>query len=96
MSLQNNLDMWISFNVREEALKYFKMHQTKHVRIPALNNEKVEMEIYYIKNLGSYAIWRATKATGTYDAKTFEVRMRPKENIQGLRPGMTVIYDKKD
>ena len=54
------------------------------------------MKIDYIKNLGSHAKWRAIKATGTYDAKTFEVRMRPNENIQGLRPGMTVIYDKKD
>ena len=37
----------------------------------------------------SYATWRATRETGSYDAKTFEVRSIPDGPIEGLRPGMT-------
>ena len=45
----------------------------------------------YIRVLESYATWRATQETGSYDAKTFEVRAVPEIHIEGLRPGMTAI-----
>ena len=45
----------------------------------------------YICVRESYATWKATKETGMYDAKTFEVRAIPDEAIDGIRPGMTGI-----
>lgn len=49
------------------------------------------MRVFYIRDLGTYANWQATKATGDFDARTFEVKMRPAHPIDGLRPGMSVI-----
>ncbi len=95
MSLLDLKDMWVSFNVREDLLNDMKMGDVLDVWIPALNNQKAQMEIYYIKDMGTYAIWRATKATGTYDSKTFEVRCRPAQPIENFRPGMTVLWKRK-
>jgi HlyD family secretion protein len=44
-----------------------------------------------MKDQGSYAAWKATKASGQYDLKTFEVKARPIDKLDGLRPGMTLI-----
>ena len=83
-------DMWLTFNVREDNLKLFRMNQTVKVNIPALNKE-VEAKVFYMKNLGSYATWKATKSTGQFDMKTFEVKVRPTKKVDGLRPGMSVL-----
>ena len=58
--------------------------------VPAFN-KTVKMKIYYLKDQGTYAVWKATKANGQYDLKTFEVKARPVENVEGLRPGMSLI-----
>lgn len=87
-------DMWVTFNVREELLKDFTMDKEINVVIPALGNEKAILKIYYIKDMGSYAVWRATKATGSYDARTFQIKARPISPIQDLRPGMSVLIQK--
>lgn len=83
-------DMWMTFNVREDKLKLFRMNQTVKVNIPALNKE-VEAKVFYMKNLGSYATWKATKSTGQFDMKTFEVKVRPTKKVEDLRPGMSVL-----
>lgn len=83
-------DMWMTFNVREDNLKLFRMNQTVKVNIPALNKE-VEAKVFYMKNLGSYATWKATKSTGQFDMKTFEVKLRPTKKVEDLRPGMSVL-----
>lgn len=83
-------DMWMTFNVREDNLKLFRMNQTVKVIIPALNKE-VEAKVFYMKNLGSYATWKATKSTGQFDMKTFEVKVRPTKKVEDLRPGMSVL-----
>lgn len=84
-------DKYITFNVREQYLKDFKMGQEVKVTVPALDKKEVKARIYYIRDLGSYATWHATKTTGDWDSKTLEVKMRPLEDIPDLRPGMTVI-----
>jgi HlyD family secretion protein len=40
---------------------------------------------------GQYATWRATRATGDFDLRTFEVRAKPIDAVEGLRPGMSAI-----
>ena len=87
-------DIWFSFNVREDLLGDLKMGKIFNVKIPALNNKTVTVKVDYIKALASYATWKATKTTGQFDLKTFEVKASPVEKVENLRPGMSVIIDK--
>ena len=87
-------DMWITFNVREELLQDFTMGKEIQAVIPALGNKEVTLKIYFIKDMGTYAVWRATKATGGYDARTFQINARPTAKIENLRPGMSVLVKK--
>ena len=96
MNVLNLNDMWVTFNVREELLEKLPMGAEIKATIPALGNKETTLKVYYIKDMGSYAVWRATKVTGSYDAKTFEVRSVPESPIEGLRPGMTAIVVRND
>lgn len=86
-------DMWGTFNVREDQLNGMQVGSTITAFVPAFNKE-IEMKVYYIKDQGSYATWKATKANGQYDLKTFEVKARPIKPFEGLRPGMSLIIKK--
>ena len=90
MTISMMQDMWGSFNVREDQLNGMQVGSTIKAFVPAFNKE-VEMKVYYLKDQGSYAVWKATKANGQYDLKTFEVRARPTEKFEGLRPGMSLV-----
>ncbi len=90
MTISMLQDMWGTFNVREDQLNGMEVGKTLKVFVPAFNKE-VEMKVYYMKDQGSYAVWKATKANGQYDLKTFEVKARPTEKFEGLRPGMSLI-----
>lgn len=84
-------DTWVVFNVREEMLNELTMGREIEVMIPGLDKKTVKAEVYYIRDMGSYAVWSATKAAGEYDSKTFEVKARPIEHVENLRPGMSAI-----
>jgi HlyD family secretion protein len=84
-------DRYAVFNVREDMLAQLPRGSVVRVKIPALKQQSL-MRVYYVKDMGSYANWQATKATGDYDARTFEVKVRPEEPVEGLLPGMSVIY----
>jgi HlyD family secretion protein len=90
MSIAVMDDMWGTFNVREDQLKDMQVGSEFTAFVPAFNKE-VKMKVYYLKDQGSYAVWKATKANGQYDLKTFEVKARPVEKLDGLRPGMSLI-----
>ncbi|MFR8835105.1 HlyD family secretion protein [Bacteroides nordii] len=87
-------DMWVTFNVREDLLKNLTMGAEFEAIVPALDNKAIKLKVDYMKDLGTYAAWKATKTTGQFDLKTFEVRARPMESVEGLRPGMSVIIKK--
>lgn len=91
MTLQKD-DAWVVFNVRENLLKDIKTGTVLKVRIPALE-KTVDMKVFYIKDLGTYANWQATKATGDYDARTFQIKARPERPVENFRPGMSAIYE---
>ena len=90
MTLQT-ADHWAVFNVRETLLKDIRNGSKLKVYIPALDKTETVM-VFYIKDLGTYANWQATKSTGDYDARTFQIKARPEKPIDGFRPGMSVIY----
>ena len=87
-------DMWVTFNVREDLLKNLTMGAEFEAIVPALDNKAIKLKVDYMKDLGTYAAWKATKTTGQFDLKTFEVRAHPMESVEGLRPGMSVIIKK--
>lgn len=86
-------DLWGTFNVREDYLQGLKVGDELTAFAPAFGKD-IRMKVYYIKDEGSYAVWKATKANGQYDLKTFEVKARPVEKTDGLRPGMSLIINR--
>lgn len=86
-------DMWVTFNVREDFLKDFTVGGEIKAYVPALEKDIV-LKVTYMKDLGTYAAWKATKTTGQFDLKTFEVKARPEQPIENLRPGMSAIIEK--
>ncbi len=91
MSLQKD-DYWAVFNLRETSLKNMKNGTVLKVYIPALDKH-VDMKVFYIRALGTYANWQATKSTGDFDARTFQVKARPDKQIENFRPGMSVVLE---
>ena len=92
LSIVDLNDIWVTFNIREDLLPGITIGKELKVSVPALGKPDITVKVSYIKALGSYATWKATKATGQYDVKTFEVRAKPVRKIEGLRPGMSVLY----
>jgi HlyD family secretion protein len=84
-------DIWFTFNVREDYLHGMKQGDKITVIIPALDGKEVPATVNYVAVRESYATWKATKETGLYDAKTFEVRAVPDVAVDGIRPGMSAI-----
>ena len=88
-------DIWFTFNVREDYLHGMKQGDKVTVVIPALDGKEITATVNYIAVRESYATWKATKETGMYDAKTFEVRAVPDQPVEGIRPGMSAIVKQK-
>jgi HlyD family secretion protein len=94
ISLVNLDDVWAVFNLREDELKAIKIDAQITGKVPALGDRLVTFSVYYISPKGEYATWRATRQSSGYDIKTFEVRARPIQKVNGLRPGMSVLVDR--
>ena len=90
MTISITSDIWGSFNVREDQLNSMKIGDEITAYVPAFDKD-IKMKVYYMKDQGTYAVWKATKASGQYDQKTFEVKARPTQPVEGLRPGMSLI-----
>jgi HlyD family secretion protein len=86
-------DIWLGFDLREDLIKGAKLGDRFEVKIPALGDRRVTVEIRLIAAKGEYAGWRATRATGDFDLRTFAIRAYPTEPIPGLRPGMSAYAD---
>ena len=86
-------DMWVHFDLREDLVKSLKTGDRFGVRIPALSDRRVTVEVRLIATKGEYASWRATRATGDFDLRTFSIRAYPVEKVPELRPGMSAYLD---
>ncbi len=86
-------DSWFVFNIREDYLSKLKMGQEITVKVPGIGDKEVKAKINYISPLGDFATWKATKTSGEFDMKTFEVHAAPVEEVEGLRPGMTALIN---
>jgi HlyD family secretion protein len=86
-------DMWVHFDLREDLVKTLKVGDRFKVRIPALGDREITVEVRLIATKGEYASWRATRATGDFDLRTFSIRAYPVDKVPGLRPGMSAYLD---
>jgi HlyD family secretion protein len=93
LSLYDLNDVWLRFNLREDLVRGLKVGDRFKMRVPALGDQEIEAEIKLIETRGEYAGWRATRATGDFDLRTFEVRAYPVSPLHALRPGMSVYAE---
>lgn len=93
LSIVDLSDLWVTFNVREDLLAGLKIGDVFEVTVPALKSQSILVRVTAINAEGQYANWRATKATGDFDLRTFEVRAKPAKPNVILRPGMSAVVD---
>jgi len=86
-------DLWVHFDLREDLVKTLKVGDRFDVRIPALSDRRITVAVRLIATKGEYASWRATRATGDFDLRTFSIRAYPVEKVRELRPGMSAYVD---
>lgn len=83
--------LWVTFNLREDLLTGLKIGDRFAVTVPAVGETPIPVRITVINVQGQFATWRATRATGDFDLRTFEVRAVPLAPVEGLRPGMSAV-----
>jgi len=83
-------DVWVVLQVREDQMQGFKKDSVFKGKVPGLGNKEFEFYVSYISAMGDFATWKPTNIKGEFDLKTFEIRLKPKNKIDGLRRGMTV------
>ena len=91
ISILDRSDSWFSFSIREDMLGNIRNGDSVQVHIPALGKQRYACTVRKVQAMASYATWRATKTLGQYDVKSFDVKVVPQKDIEGLRPGMTAI-----
>ena len=85
-------DIWFTFNVREDMLPGLRVGEEVMAYVPAYDKD-VRIKVTRVKEVGSFAAWKATKALDRFDLKTFEVQAYPVEpsELLGLRGGMSAV-----
>jgi HlyD family secretion protein len=90
MNIADVADVWVTFNIREKDYQKFAKGSEFKAFVPALGNKKLTLKVSFVKDMGAFAAWKATKVSGEFDSKTFEIRAVPVD-AEGLVPGMSVI-----
>jgi HlyD family secretion protein len=93
LTLLDPNDVWATFTLREDELAGMTIGAQLRARIPALGTT-IPMRIDFIAPQADFATWRATKASGGFDVKTFEVHARPLAPVPRLRAGMSVLVER--
>jgi HlyD family secretion protein len=88
-------DNWATFYVREDLLSDIRMGSEINATIPALGNREVTFKVNFISPMADFATWTSTKTSGGFDMKSFEIHAVPTTEIEGLRPGMSVLVSWK-
>jgi len=82
-------DSYIVIQLREDQMQKVKKGNIYKGKVPALGNEEFEFEVTYMASMADFATWKPTSQKGEFDLKMFEIHLRPKQAVNGLRPGMT-------
>ena len=84
---------WVSLNLREDQFHGLAKGKVLKGTLPALGGKSASFRVTYISPQGDFATWRATRQSSGFDVRSFEIRLRPTAPVQGLRPGMSVLFD---
>lgn len=95
ITLVDLADSWATLYIREDLMADIRMGTEIKTTIPALGNKEVSLKVNYISPLADFATWTATKTSGGFDMKSFEIHAVPVSPIEGLRPGMSVLVNWK-
>ena len=88
-------DAYFVFNLREDIRPRAQRRQGQTAGAGAEGqNDRHRSALH--RAAGDYATKRATRATGDFDLKTFEVRLYPSQPVDGLRPGMSTLWQWKE
>ena len=82
----------VALTVREDAYHGLTPGRLLVGHVPALGRD-LRFRISHIAPQGSFATWRATRQSRGYDVRAFEVTLKPEGGAQGLRPGMSVLFE---
>lgn len=93
MNIAASNDMWFTFNIREDLLPGITIGKELDVYVPAID-KRIPVKISLMKDVGSFAVWKATKSLDGFDLKTFEVQAIPLEKVSGLHAGMSAVIEK--
>ncbi len=83
---------YVLVNVREDDYHGLAKGRMLSGNVPALGRS-VRFRVEHIGPQGEFATFRAVRASRGYDVRAFEVKLRPVERTEGLRPGMSVLFD---
>lgn len=86
-------EVWFTFNIREDKLKGYSIGTQAEVYVPAVD-KTIPVRITLMKDVGSFAVWKATKALDDLDLKTFEVQAHPLQPVNGILSGMSAVLKK--
>ncbi|OBV38586.1 HlyD family secretion protein [Janthinobacterium psychrotolerans] len=90
ITLVNLADAWAVLQVREDEMAAFAMGSTHTANVPGLK-QQLTFKVSSVAVMPDFATWRAARPGGT-DLRTFEIRLRPAIQVEGLRPGMSVVF----
>jgi HlyD family secretion protein len=86
-------DSWVTIQLKEDQMEKISKGKSFSGKVPALGNKEYQFVVSYISPMGEFANWKPTNQKGGFDIKTFEIRLRGKNKIDGLRPGMSVNFN---
>ncbi len=92
MLLTETAAPWVTVTLREDQMPGVRPGSALVGTVPALGDRRVRFTVEMIAPAGDYATWRATRQSSGFDVRGFEVRLRPAEPVEGLRPGMSVLF----
>lgn len=83
-------DVWIELNLPALELENIKIGDILEGRIDGLGI-KTKFKVTHFSAMADYANWRINADKATFETRSFTVKLKPIDNnIQSLRPGMTV------
>jgi len=83
---------WVTLNIREDIFKGMTIGRVLRGSVPALKGE-FDFRVSNVNPQGTFATFRPTRQSTGYDVRAFAVRLEPTRPIEGLRPGMSVLFD---
>ncbi|XID75859.1 HlyD family secretion protein [Alkanindiges sp. WGS2144] len=86
-------NQWVTINLREDQFNQLQTGTILYADIPALNRKNTAFKVSHIAAQGTFASWKPTRQSSGYDMRTFEVKLKSIQPLQGLRPGMSVVFE---